>query len=46
MLVRWLRQREQREPEDPLGQEIFLTRLTEAVPATSLHRQAIRVKQQ
>ncbi|WP_164908576.1 hypothetical protein [Halobacillus litoralis] len=32
--------------EDPLGQVIFLTKLAEAVPATSIHRQAIREKQQ
>ncbi|MGP4059648.1 hypothetical protein [Halobacillus sp. H74] len=32
--------------EDPIGQVIFLTKLTEAVPATSIHRQAIRVNQQ
>ncbi|WP_128526607.1 hypothetical protein [Halobacillus litoralis] len=28
--------------EDPLGQVIFLTKLAEAVPAASTHRQAIR----
>ncbi|MGP4059911.1 hypothetical protein [Halobacillus sp. H74] len=33
-------------PEDPFGQGIFWTRLTEAVPAANIHRQAIRVKQQ
>ncbi|MGP4062419.1 hypothetical protein [Halobacillus sp. H74] len=32
--------------EDPLGQVIFLTKLAEAVPAASTHRQAIREKQQ
>ncbi|MGP4061137.1 hypothetical protein [Halobacillus sp. H74] len=32
--------------EDPLGQMIFLTKLAEAVPAASIHRQAIREKQQ
>ncbi|MGP4062060.1 hypothetical protein [Halobacillus sp. H74] len=32
--------------EDPLGQVIFLTKLAEAVSATSPHRQAIREKQQ
>ncbi|MGP4061864.1 hypothetical protein [Halobacillus sp. H74] len=32
--------------EDPLGQVIFLTKSAEAVPATSIHRQAIREKQQ
>ncbi|MGP4059636.1 hypothetical protein [Halobacillus sp. H74] len=32
--------------EDPLGQVIFLTKLAEAVPAASSHRQAIREKQQ
>ncbi|QAS51689.1 hypothetical protein HLI_05320 [Halobacillus litoralis] len=32
--------------EDPLGQVIFLTKLAEAVPAASIHRQAIREKQQ
>ncbi|WP_164908589.1 hypothetical protein [Halobacillus litoralis] len=32
--------------EDPLGQVVFLTKLAEAVPATSIHRQAIRKKQQ
>ncbi|MGP4062556.1 hypothetical protein [Halobacillus sp. H74] len=31
--------------EDPLGQVIFLTKLAEAVPAASTHRQAIREKQ-
>ncbi|WP_164908555.1 hypothetical protein [Halobacillus litoralis] len=30
--------------EDPLGQVIFLTKLTVAVPAASIHRQAIREK--
>ncbi len=32
--------------EDPLGQVIFLTKLAEAVPAASIHRQAMREKQQ
>ncbi|WP_164908483.1 hypothetical protein [Halobacillus litoralis] len=32
--------------EDPLGQVISLTKLAEAVPAASIHRQAIREKQQ
>ncbi|WP_164908433.1 hypothetical protein [Halobacillus litoralis] len=32
--------------EDPLGHVIFLTKLAEAVPAASIHRQAIRDKQQ
>ncbi|MYL19035.1 hypothetical protein GLW04_03980 [Halobacillus litoralis] len=32
--------------EDPLGQVIFLTKLAEAVPAASIHRQAIRENQQ
>ncbi|MGP4060953.1 hypothetical protein [Halobacillus sp. H74] len=32
--------------EDPLGQVLFLTKLAEAVPAASTHRQAIRAKQQ
>ncbi|WP_128523133.1 hypothetical protein [Halobacillus litoralis] len=32
--------------EDPLGQVIFLTKLAEAVPAASIHRQGIREKQQ
>ncbi|MFG6116358.1 hypothetical protein ACGTN9_14335 [Halobacillus sp. MO56] len=32
--------------EDPLGQVIFLTKLAEAVPAASIHRQAIRDNQQ
>ncbi|MGP4062218.1 hypothetical protein [Halobacillus sp. H74] len=32
--------------EDPLGQVIFLAKLAEAVPAASIHRQAIREKQQ
>ncbi|WP_128525741.1 hypothetical protein [Halobacillus litoralis] len=31
--------------EDPLGQLIFLTKLAEAVPAASIHRQAIRERQ-
>ncbi|MGP4061936.1 hypothetical protein [Halobacillus sp. H74] len=31
--------------EDPLGQVTFLTKLAEAVPAASIHRQAIREKQ-
>ncbi|MGP4061897.1 hypothetical protein [Halobacillus sp. H74] len=32
--------------EDPLGQGIFLTKTPEAVPSASIHRQAIREKQQ
>ncbi|WP_281974461.1 hypothetical protein [Halobacillus litoralis] len=32
--------------EDPLGQGIFLAKLAEALPATSIHRQASREKQQ
>ncbi|WP_128526731.1 hypothetical protein [Halobacillus litoralis] len=32
--------------EDSLGQVIFLTKLAEAVPAASTHRQVIREKQQ
>ncbi|QAS53580.1 hypothetical protein HLI_15905 [Halobacillus litoralis] len=32
--------------EDPFGQVFFLTKLAEAVPAASIHRQAIREKQQ
>ncbi|WP_164908519.1 hypothetical protein [Halobacillus litoralis] len=32
--------------EDPLGQVIILTKLAGAVPAASIHRQAIRGKQQ
>ncbi|WP_164908452.1 hypothetical protein [Halobacillus litoralis] len=32
--------------EDPLGQVIFLTKLAEAVPVATIHRQAIREKQQ
>ncbi|WP_164908460.1 hypothetical protein [Halobacillus litoralis] len=32
--------------EDPLGQVIFLSKLAEAVPVASTHRQAIRGKQQ
>ena len=32
--------------EDQLGQVIFLTKLAEAVPAASIHRQAIRENQQ
>ncbi|ASF39004.1 hypothetical protein CEH05_07715 [Halobacillus halophilus] len=31
--------------EDPLGQVFFLTKLAEAVPAASIHRQAIREEQ-
>ncbi|ASF39796.1 hypothetical protein CEH05_11870 [Halobacillus halophilus] len=31
--------------EDPLGQAVFLTKLAEAVPAASIHRQASREKQ-
>ncbi|WP_277750301.1 hypothetical protein [Halobacillus litoralis] len=31
--------------EDPLGQVIFLANSAEAVPAASIHRQAIREKQ-
>ncbi|WP_128525455.1 hypothetical protein [Halobacillus litoralis] len=32
--------------EDSLGQVFFLTKLAEAVPTASIHRQAIREKQQ
>ncbi|WP_443134008.1 hypothetical protein [Halobacillus sp. K22] len=31
--------------EDPLGQVFFLTKLAEAVPAASIHRQATRENQ-
>ncbi|MGP4062383.1 hypothetical protein [Halobacillus sp. H74] len=32
--------------EDPLGHVIFLTKLAEALPAASIHREAIREKPQ